>query len=450
MLTVSELTALVRASLEADFAEVWLEGEISNLRAPGSGHLYCTLKDQASQIRAVIFRSAAARLRFALEEGLQVVVRGRLSVYEPRGEYQIVLDHLEPKGRGALQLAFEQLKRRLEAEGLFDQDGKQPVPEFPRTIGIVTSPTGAAIQDLLTVLYRRCPILRVILAPVKVQGDGSAEQIVGAIQTLNQLGGVDVIIVGRGGGSLEDLWSFNEEAVVRAIAASRVPIVSAVGHETDVTLADFAADVRAATPSAAAELVAPVLSDIVEELNTLTSRCCQVMSAHCLEQHQRLDLLLAHLKNIRFRILQEAQRVDGAVVSMREAVRAQLQQAMVCLQDWTHALMSRSPALNVRRDLAMVPQLRSRLIAAVSNDLMRKIQHAHTSLSRLNGLSPLAILDRGYGILETIPGREIIRDARQVSVGEAILARLAKGLIRCRVEEVGLEPSVSNSAETSL
>ena len=450
VLTVSELTALVRASLEADFAEVWLEGEISNLRAPGSGHLYCTLKDQTSQIRAVIFRSAAVRLRFGLEEGLQVVVRGRLSVYEPRGEYQIILDHLEPKGRGALQLAFEQLKRRLEAEGLFDQDRKQSIPEFPKTIGLVTSPTGAAIQDLLTVLYRRCPILRVVLAPVQVQGEGSAEQIVDAIQALNQLGDIDVIIVGRGGGSLEDLWSFNEETVVRAIAASRVPIVSAVGHETDVTLADFVADLRAPTPSAAAELVVPVLEDIVERLGMLTTRCEQAMSARCVEQRQRLDLCVAHLGNMRFRILQESQRVDSAVGTMKEAFRVQLQQTMGRLQNWTHALMSSSPALNVRRDLAMVPQWRARLISAVNYDLQRKVHQTHAVLSRLNGVSPLATLDRGYGILETIPGGRIIRDAGEVSVGDKILARLARGTIHCRVEEIKVESSVSNATETSL
>ena len=313
---------MVRLSLETDFAEVWLEGEISNLRAPVSGHLYCTLKDQTSQIRAVIFRSAAVRLRFGLEEGLHVVVRGRLSVYEPRGEYQVILDHLEPKGRGALQLAFEQLKRRLEAEGLFDREGKQSLPAFPRTVGIVTSPTGAAVRDLITVLHRRCPILNIIIAPVQVQGAGSAEQITAAIQALNRLGVVDVMIIGRGGGSLEDLWSFNEEAVVRAIAASRVPIVSAVGHETDVTLADFAADVRAPTPSAAAEMVAPVLTETAERLGMLTARCRQAMTSRCMEQHQRLDLLLAHMESIRFRVLKEAQRVDGAVTGMREAVRA--------------------------------------------------------------------------------------------------------------------------------
>ena len=433
---------MVRLSLETDFAEVWLEGEISNLRAPASGHLYCTLKDQTSQIRAVIFRSAAVRLRFGLEEGLHVVVRGRLSVYEPRGEYQVILDHLEPKGRGALQLAFEQLKRRLEAEGLFDREGKQSLPAFPRTVGIVTSPTGAAVRDLITVLHRRCPILSIIIAPVQVQGSGAAEQITAAIHALNRLGVVDVMIIGRGGGSLEDLWSFNEEAVVRAIAASRVPVVSAVGHETDVTLADFAADVRAPTPSAAAEMVAPVLTEMVERLGMLTVRCRQVINSRCLEQHQRLDLLLAHMDNIRFRVLKEAQRVDGAVAGMREAVRAQLRQAMENAQAWTQALMSRSPGLQVRRDLAIVPQLRSRLIVAVNNDLKRKVEQAHAYLGRFHGLSPLAILDRGYGILETMPGRRIIRDAGQVSVGEEILARLARGKIRCTVEEVRLDPSV--------
>lgn len=433
---------MVRTSLETNFAEVWFEGEISNLRAPASGHLYCTLKDQSSQIRAVIFRSAAVRLRFGLEEGLHVVVRGRLSVYEPRGEYQVILDHLEPRGRGALQFAFEQLKRRLEAEGLFDREGKQPLPPFPRTIGIVTSPTGAAVRDLVTVLHRRCPILNIIIAPVQVQGPGSAEQITAAIHALNKLGVVDVMIIGRGGGSLEDLWSFNDEAVVRAIAASRVPIVSAVGHETDVTLADFAADVRAPTPSAAAEMVAPVLTGIVERLSMLTVRCRQAMNAQYLDRHQRFDLLLAHMDTIRFRILKEAQRVDGAVAAMREAVRARLRQARVNVQGWTQALVSKSPALQVHRDLVIVPQLRSRLIAAMGHGLKRRAEQTHAYLGRSNGLSPLAVLGRGYAILETMPGRRIIRDAGQVSVGEEILARLARGQLRCTVEEIRLDPLV--------
>jgi exodeoxyribonuclease VII large subunit len=385
-----------------------------------------------------------------LEDGLQVVVRGRLSVYEPRGEYQVILDHLEPKGRGALQLAFEQLKSRLEAEGLFDPKRKQILPQFPWTVGIVTSLTGAAMRDMLTVLHRRCPIVKVVIVPVQVQGDGSAEQIAAAIRALNRLDGVDVMIVGRGGGSLEDLWSFNEEVVVRAIAASRIPIVSAVGHETDVTLADFAADVRAPTPSAAAETIVPVLSEILERLDMLTTRCRQAMSSHCLEQHQRLDLLLAQVKNIRFRLLKEAQRVDGAVAGMRDAVRNKQKHATAYVQEWTHLLMARSPAMRVRHDQAVVPQLQSRLMGAMNHGLQQNIQRVDAYLSRLNSLSPLAILDRGYGILESTSGRHRIRDAGQVSAGEEILARLARGQLRCIVEEVRLSSSVSKPGPTSL
>ncbi len=433
---------MVRASLEADFQEVWLEGEISNLRAPGSGHLYCTLKDQTSQIRAVIFRSAALRVRFGLEDGLQVIVRGRLSVYEPRGEYQLILDHLEPKGRGALQLAFEQLKRRLEAEGLFHAQRKRALPVFPWTVGIVTSLTGAAVRDLITVLHRRCPILRIVIAPVQVQGPEAAEQIASAIHALNKLGSIDVMIVGRGGGSMEDLWSFNEEAVVRAIAVSRIPIVSAVGHETDVTLADFAADVRAPTPSAAAEMVAPVLAEIVERLDMLTTRCRQAIISQCFERNQRLDLMVIHMANIRFRILREAQHVDGVVADMREAIRAKLKQGTATTQEWSHALASASPEGRVRHGMAIVPQLRSRLMGAMRHGLTRNEQRANAYLDRLNSLSPLAILDRGYGILETVAHHQIIRDVRHVSVGEQILARLANGQLRCTVDEVSPGSSV--------
>jgi exodeoxyribonuclease VII large subunit len=427
---------MVRASLEADFSEVWLEGEISNLRAPGSGHLYCTLKDGSSQIRAVIFRSAVLRLRFGLEDGLYVVVRGRLSVYEPRGEYQLILDHLEPKGRGALQLAFEQLKRRLEAEGLFNAQRKRPLPVFPWTVGIVTSATGAAVRDLITVLHRRCPILRIIIAPVQVQGAGAVEQIASAIRAFNKLGSIDVVIVGRGGGSLEDLWSFNEEAVVRAIAASRIPIVSAVGHETDVTLADFAADVRAPTPSAAGEIVAPVLAEIVERLDMFAARCRQATISQCREHRQRLDLMVAHMANTRFRILREAQHVDSAVVSMREAIRATLKRVTESTQRWRQALESASPEIRVRQGMTIVPQLSSRLTGAVRHDIERYEQRIYAYLGRLNSLSPLAILDRGYGILETLPHHKTIRRVAQVALGDMIQARLADGELRCTVEEV--------------
>jgi len=433
---------MVRASLEADFPDVWLEGEISNLRAPGSGHLYCTLKDGTSQIRTVIFRSTAVRLRFGLEDGLHVIVRGRLSVYEPRGEYQLILDHLEPKGRGALQLAFEQLKRRLEEEGLFDAQRKRSLPALPLTIGIVTSPTGAAVRDLITVLHRRCPIVRIIIAPVQVQGPDAAEQIASAIHTFNKVRSIDVMIVGRGGGSMEDLWSFNEESVVRAIAASRIPIVSAVGHETDLTLADFAADLRAPTPSAAAELVAPVLVEIMERLDLLASRARQALISQCRDHQQRLDLISARMANIRFRILQDAQRVDNTVTLMRETIRDKLKQVTAQTQGWRQALESAGPQGRVGHGMAVVPQLQLRLIGAFIQELKRCEQRIQAYVGRLNSLSPLATLHRGYGILETLPHHTILRQAAQVSIGDRIQARLADGQLICVVEQVSPDSSV--------
>src|SRR5437867_4026625 len=253
--TVSELTLRLKAALEEAFPAVWVEGEISNLRTPGSGHSYFTLKDEGAQLSAVLFRGRGRRVRFDLEDGMQVLVFGGLDVYAARGQYQLVVEMMEPKGLGALQLAFEQLKRKLEAEGLFDEGRKRPLPHFPRTIGIVTSPTGAALRDMLHIIGRRFGGLRVLVAPVRVQGEGAAAEIVDALRNLDEVAGLDVIIVGRGGGSIEDLWAFNDERVVRAIVASKVPVISAVGHETDFTIADFVADLRAPTPSGAAELV---------------------------------------------------------------------------------------------------------------------------------------------------------------------------------------------------
>ncbi|MBH0191855.1 MAG: exodeoxyribonuclease VII large subunit [Nitrospira sp.] len=442
MFTVSELTGLVRASLERDFVEVWLEGEVSNLRAPGSGHLYCTLKDDSSQIRAVIFRPTALRLRFGLEDGLHVIGRGRVTVYEPRGEYQIILEYLEPKGRGAQQLAFEQLKNRLAAEGLFDQDRKKRLPAFPRTVGIVTSLSGAAVRDMVTVLHRRCPILHLILAPVSVQGEGSAEQIVAAIRSLATVGHIDVIIIGRGGGSSEDLWSFNDEGVVRAIAESPIPIVSAVGHETDTTLADFAADVRAPTPSAAAEAVAPVLSEVVDRLGELTTRSRRAIRRHCEGTRSRLELMVSYLANVRFRVLEDMQHVDGAVIRMRQAMQEMLKRRWGQVHAFQHELIGRSPTARVRHGSALVPQLLSRLQQVMRYGLDRRSHAAHACLAQLHVLSPLAILDRGYSIVETVSVRRIVRDARQVVVGQEVVARLARGQLRCTVNETVPEGSV--------
>jgi exodeoxyribonuclease VII large subunit len=436
------LTGLLRTSIEAQFSDIWLEGELSNLRAPGSGHVYCTLKDKASQIRAVLFRSTAVRLRFALQEGLHVIVRGRLTVYEPRGEYQIVLDTVEPKGIGALQLAFEQLKERLATEGLFDQDRKKSIPAFPRTVGVVTSLTGAAIRDILAVLRRRWPTLHILIAPVQVQGENAGRQIAEALIALNKLGSVDVIIVGRGGGSLEDLWSFNEEIVVRAIAGSHVPVVSAVGHEIDVTLADFVADLRAPTPSAAAEAVVPVLAETVERLRELKVRLGQVMLRHCAFERQRLDAGIRGVTDVRFRLQEAAQRTDDRVDRLREMV----QQLLTAWRERVHGvqrdLSGLNPILTIKQGLATVPQFSKRLEGQMGVMLAQHRYRIHAKLAQLNTLSPLAILGRGYSILQTVPAGQILHRANDVGVGQELEAQLASGRLSCTVTQVFDDSSV--------
>ena len=430
------MTGLLRASIEEQFSDIWLEGELSNLRAPGSGHVYCTLKDRTSQIRAVLFRSDAVRLRFALQEGLQVIVRGRLTVYEPRGEYQIVLDTVEPKGVGALQLAVEQLKERLTAEGLFDQDRKKPIPVFPRTVGVVTSLTGAAIRDILAVLRRRWPTLHILIVPVQVQGESAGRQIAEALADLNDWASVDVIIVGRGGGSLEDLWSFNEEIVVRAIAASHVPVVSAVGHETDVTLADFVADLRAPTPSAAAEAVVPVLAEIVERLRELTVRMGQVMLRHCAFERQRLDADIRGVTDVRFRLQEAAQRTDDMVDRLREVVQQLLTSGRERVHEAQRDLSGLNPILTIKQGLATVPQFSKRLEGQMGVILAQHRHRIHATLAQLNTLSPLAILGRGYSILQTVPAGQILHRASDVEVGQELEAQLARGRLSCMVTRV--------------
>ena len=419
-----------------------MEGELSNLRAPGSGHVYCTLKDKASQIRAVLFRSTAVRLRFALQEGLHVIVRGRLTVYEPRGEYQIVLDTVEPKGIGALQLAFEQLKERLATEGLFDQDRKKSIPAFPRTVGVVTSLTGAAIRDILAVLRRRWPTLHILIAPVQVQGENAGRQIAEALIALNKLGSVDVIIIGRGGGSLEDLWSFNEEIVVRAIAASHVPVVSAVGHEIDVTLADFVADLRSPTPSAAAEAVVPVFAETVERLLELKVRLGQVMLRHCAFERQRLDNGIRGVADVRFRLQEAAQRTDDMVDRLREMV----QQLLTAWRERVHGvqrdLSGLNPILAIKQGLAIVPQFSKRLEGQMGVMLAQHRYRIHAKLAQLNTLSPLAILGRGYSILQTVPAGQILHRANDVGVGQELDAQLASGRLSCTVTQVFDDSSV--------
>ena len=442
VLTVSQLTGLIRTSIESQFCDLWLEGEISNLRLPGSGHVYCTLKDDSSQIRAVLFRSDALRLRFTLQEGMCVVVRGRLTVYEPRGEYQIVLDAVEPKGIGALQLAFEQLKERLAAEGLFEEKRKKPLPAFPGTVGVVTSSTGAAIRDILSVLRRRWPTLHILLAPVAVQGEGAAQQIADALALLNEQGDADVIIVGRGGGSLEDLWSFNEEIVVRAIANSRIPVVSAVGHEIDVTLTDFAADHRAATPSAAAETVVPVLADVIERLHQTTVRARQAMTRYCLFEQRRLHINVTGLAQIRYRFQDESQRIDETTDRLKNMVCRRVIVNRELVRNRQRELAGLNPILVVHRGLAMIPQLMKRLERQIVVMAERRRRQIEVAASQLTQLSPLAILGRGYSILAKARDGTILRRADDAQAGEEIVARLSAGHLHCTVTRVLPDPSV--------
>jgi len=391
ILSISELTQFIKFQLEQSFDYLWVEGEISNFRIPSSGHFYFTLKDEKSQIRAVMFRSQNRTLEFAPEDGLSVICRGRLNVYETRGEYQLILDYLEPKGRGALQLAFEQLKQKLAQEGLFDPDHKKPLPQLPRKIGIVTSPTGAAIRDILNVIERRFANVEILICPVKVQGEGAAQEIATALQELNQIPEIDVVILARGGGSIEDLWPFNEEVVARAIYHSEIPVISAVGHEVDFTIADFVASLRAPTPSAAAELVVRNKGDLIHNLDTMYIR----------------------LKN-----------------SIRKVYEFN-QSRFAFLQKRMPDPRKMIPGLRLTID-----EYGERITFHVSNAVKIKKEKVEGMMGRLDALSPLNVLKRGYSIIRTVPDLKVVRDSKQLAHGDKINVRLFKGELVCRVEEV--------------
>ena len=413
VLSVSELTRRLQEVLEERFPAVWVEGEISNYRLYGSGHAYFTLKDAESQIRAVLFRNRGRRIKFEPGDGLHVMAFGSIEVYPQRGEYQLVIELLEPKGLGALQLAFDQLKTRLAAEGLFEQARKRELPRFPRKIGVVTSPSGAAIRDILRVIGRRFGDLHIVIAPCRVQGDGASEEIVQGIRDLNALGGVDVIIVGRGGGSLVDLWAFNEEAVARAIAASKVPVVSAVGHEVDYTIADFVADLRAPTPSAAAELVVREKQAVVESLAQLRARL-ERFAARPLRDLER--------------------RVDELTARLRREMRNEVGRAHHRLALATRALRASDPVARMARDRHRLETLQSRMATLIHRRRDRARYALQTAVGRLDSLSPLAVLGRGYSLTRT-PAGEIVHSPAQVRVGDPIRVLLQRGSLDAQVTE---------------
>jgi exodeoxyribonuclease VII large subunit len=435
--TVSELTLRLKAALEEAFPAVWVEGEISNLRTPGSGHSYFTLKDEGAQLSAVLFRGRGRRVRFDLEDGMQVLVFGGLDVYAARGQYQLVVEMMEPKGLGALQLAFEQLRRKLEAEGLFDEGRKRPLPAFPRVIGVVTSPTGAAIRDILNIIGRRFGDLRILIAPVRVQGDEAPGEIIQALLNLQAVAELDVVIVGRGGGSIEDLWAFNDEGVARAIVACRVPVISAVGHETDFTIADFVADLRAPTPSGAAELVVREKLAVVEALADLYARLKQAVSAEVATYRERVEFLgRRRVLTDPARALRDLhRRLDELQGRLRLGLRSSQRQVRHRVALATGALRSRNPLARIAGGAALLAQLRGRLSASAAHSVKVSRSRFAETVGRLESLSPLGVLARGYS-LTRLPSGAVVRSAGQVAVGDPLEILLHEGALGARVTDV--------------
>jgi len=434
--SVSELTGRIRDLLATEFADIWVEGEISNCHAAQSGHLYFTLKDAKAQVRCVCFRNQARLLKFRPEDGLHVTVRGSVGVYEPRGEYQVYVEHIEPVGMGALQLAFEQLKKRLEAEGLFDAARKKPLPVLPRRIGLVTSPRGAAVRDVLRILLRRFPNVHLILYPVRVQGEGAAGDIVEALGYFHRQKMVDVIILARGGGSLEDLWAFNEEAVARAIAAGTIPIISGVGHETDFTIADFVADVRASTPSAAAEVVVRTRQEFDQHVAQLQQKMLQQMRYLLLECRHRLQELAAHpgFRRVEDLLRLYRQQADEFIGRLALALQGRLERAR---RRFTVAetriaafdLRARIAALRVRLE-----QRSGDLRVRVERFLVLKRQRMERLRLQLDERSPLRVLERGYAIVYAAAGN-VVRAAEQVAIGDEVTVQLARGRLAAEVKK---------------
>jgi exodeoxyribonuclease VII large subunit len=438
VLTISEVSERIKIVLEDTFFDVWVEGEISNLRTPSSGHTYLTLKDEHSQIRAVLFKMQRRYLRFDPKDGMLVIARGRISVYEPRGEYQLVIDYMEPKGIGALQIAFEQLKVRLAQAGLFDPTRKRPLPTLPRRIGIVTSPTGAVIRDMLQILHRRFANLHVCIYPVRVQGDGAAVEITHGIEVLNRYPGIDVIIVARGGGSLEDLWAFNEETVAQAISASKIPVISAVGHEIDYTIADFVADVRAPTPSAAAELVIRNKSELHAELQMVAQRLQRAIR-HRLETFRaRLEVCQQRrvLKDPWAPLRTTQQRIDELSVRLTRSIRARLRFSQEALEHDEAAIAHLSPLMRVGLLRERLTALEQRLIAAQEGHIRREREDLERLTSTLQALSPLAVLARGYSICRHQTDGQVVREAHAVAPGMHVDITLWRGSLQCTVEAV--------------
>jgi exodeoxyribonuclease VII large subunit len=432
--SVSELNAAIRVVLDVEFPELWVSGEISGLKLAASGHYYFTLKDAEAQVRCVAFRSSHRYWKFKPRDGLAVLARGRLDVYEARGEYQLQVEMVEPQGLGALQLAFEQLKRKLALEGLFAPDRKRALPRFPRRIGIVTSPRGAAIADMVQILSRRFPGLHIRLYPALVQGEGAVEEVCRGIDFFSRTGWADLVIVGRGGGSLEDLWTFNEEAVARAIAACSMPVVSAVGHETDVTIADFVADLRAPTPSAAAELVVPMREDLFERIAAARVKSTQALRYRLamLERRLRQQGIERALNVLHRRVGRGLQRIDEQEFRLRERIR----KGADARERARRILETRLKRFDMRPRLAAGRRRLETLTVASAQCIRMSLTRRRGQLDRLDAklsqLSPLRILERGYAIVSNHSG--VVKDSAAAPAGSQLHVRLAKGELDAAVK----------------
>jgi len=437
---VSELNGQIKRLLEEKFPFIWISGEISNFKTPSSGHCYFTLKDQSSQVSAVIFRVQAQALKFRPEDGMSIVGLGRVSVYEPRGSYQVIFEYMEPQGVGALQIAFEKLKQKLSDEGLFDERHKKEIPFLPHKISIVTSPTGAAIRDFIKVAQRRFPNLALEVVPVAVQGVRSPGEIINAIALLNQIGTTDVIVLTRGGGSIEDLCAFNDEALARALFASRIPIVSAIGHETDFTIADFVADLRTPTPSAAAEITVPLKSELQEQILFLKQKLHKNINYN-------LILLKKHIDSISLRIVHPKRRlqdlrlgIDDFTARISLLIREALARNKERVNFRYRALIQASPAKTVHYEKSRIMTLHQ----ALNGQMDRILKKSHDDLARhtdmLEALNPLAILKRGYSITRSVPQRTIVRNARQVKIGQSLEIVLGRGQLTVSVEDKQSDP----------
>lgn len=436
ILTVSRLTAILRGVLEENFEQIWVQGEVSNLSLPSSGHIYFTLKDTGAQIRSVMFKGSAKNLKFRPTDGMALIVRGRISVYDQRGEYQLICEYLEPSGVGALQTAFIQMKERLGREGLFSDAHKKSLPRLPRCIGVITSPTGAAIHDILNVLKRRFASLQILVYPVRVQGEGASLEIVRAIDEMNRLAEADVLIVGRGGGSLEDLWPFNEEVVARAVYRSKIPVISAVGHETDWSISDFVADLRAPTPSAAAEMVIATADELRGQVAAFSHRLNMALEHRLAAMYNHLETLKKSLHDPSTMLGHLAQRLDDLTGRMDMALYNSVRHQQESFEHLSGALQYLNPVNSIE----ILRQRTGLLQSQMQRHLMQRLeslkQKFGDNAARLEVLSPLKTLARGYAIATRIDNGSVVSDTGKLFAGDRLLLTLQRGTAKCRVEEL--------------